>query len=109
MQREAADELSDDADEGAMDTVDAPSSELEDEGEAGEAEEAVENRPPQPNASERRGPDYKAFTTRYDETLGAEELCEPEELQRLREYLDKQLQNFSSQSSRGLPTACKGG
>ncbi len=96
MQREAADKSSDDADEGAMDTVDAPSSELEDEGEAGEAEEAVENRPPQPNASERRGPDYKAFTTRYDETLGSEELCEPEELQRLREYLDKQLQNLSS-------------
>jgi len=96
MQREAADESSDDADEGAMDTVEAPSSELEDEGEAGDAEEAVENRPPQTNASERRGSDYKAFTTKYDEIVGADELCEPEELQRLREYLDKQLQNLSS-------------
>ncbi len=96
MQREAADESSDDADEGAMDTVEAPSSELEDEGEAGDAEEAVENRPPQSNSQERRGSDYKAFTTKYDETVGADELCEPEELQRLREYLDKQLQNLSS-------------
>ena len=96
MQREAADESSDDADEGAMDTVEAPSSELEDEGEAGDAEEAVENRPPQSNSQERRGSDYKAFTMKYDETVGADELCEPEELQRLREYLDKQLQNLSS-------------
>ncbi len=48
MQREAADDTTDDADEGAMDTVEAPSSELDDEGEAGDAEEAAENRPPQP-------------------------------------------------------------
>ncbi len=96
MQREAADDTADDADEGAMDTVEAPSSELEDEGDAGDAEEAAENRPPQPNSQERRGPDYKAYTTRFDETVDADELCDPEELQRLRDYLDKQLQNLSS-------------
>jgi cobaltochelatase CobT len=94
MQREAADDTTDDADEGAMDTVDAPSSELEDEGEAGDAEEAAENRPPPP-AQDRRGPDYKAFTTRFDEIVDADQLCEPDELQRLRDYLDKQLQNLS--------------
>ncbi len=96
MQREAADETADDADESAMDTVEAPSSELEDEGEAGEAEEAAESRPPQPQATEKRGPDYKAFTTRFDETVDADELCDPDELQRLRDYLDKQLQNLHS-------------
>ena len=96
MQREAADETADDADEGALDTVEAPSSELEDEGEAGEAEEAAESRPPQPQASEKRGPEYKAFTTRFDEVVDADELCDPDELQRLRDYLDKQLQNLHS-------------
>jgi len=96
MRREAADETSDDADEGAMDTVEAPSSELEEEGEAGEAEEAAENRPPQPHGPDKRGPDYKAFTTRFDEIVDADELCDPDELQRLREYLDKQLQNLHS-------------
>jgi cobaltochelatase CobT len=96
MQREAADETADDAEEGAIDTVEAPSSELEDEGEAGEAEEAAESRPPQPQAPERRGPDYKAFTTRFDEVVEADDLCDPDELQRLREYLDKQLQNLHS-------------
>ncbi|MBV7257508.1 cobaltochelatase subunit CobT [Pacificimonas sp. WHA3] len=35
--------------------------------------------------------DYGAFTAEYDEILGAEELCDPEELTRLRSYLDQQL------------------
>ena len=96
MQREAADETSDDADEGAIETVEAPSSELEDEGEAGDAEEAAETRPSQPEAPERRGPDYKAYTTRFDEIIYADELCDADELQRLRDYLDKQLQNLHS-------------
>ena len=61
MQREAADDTADDAEEGAIDTVEAPSSELEDEGDAGDAEEAAESRPPQPAAPEKRGPDYKAY------------------------------------------------
>ncbi len=96
MQREAADDTTDDADEGTMDTVEAPSSELDEEGEAGDAEEAAENRPPPPSAPERRTIDYKAYTTKYDEVVDAEELCDPDELQRLRDYLDKQLQNLSS-------------
>jgi cobaltochelatase CobT len=35
--------------------------------------------------------DYHAFTRAYDETVSAEELCDPEELTRLRGYLDQQL------------------
>ena len=96
VQREAADETAEDAEEGAIDTIEAPSSELEDEGEAGDAEEAAETRPPRPQAPERRGPDYKTFTNRFDEIIEAGELCDPEELQRLRDYLDKQLQNLHS-------------
>src|SRR5690606_26049559 len=34
---------------------------------------------------------YKAFTTEFDEVVQAEELCEPEELLRLRGLLDQQL------------------
>ena len=82
--------------ESAIDTVEAPSSELEDEGDAGDAEEAAENRPPQPAQPEKRGPDYKAFITRFDEIVDADDLCDPDELHRLREYLDKQLQNLHS-------------
>ncbi len=96
MQREAADDTADDAEEGAIETVEAPSSELEDEGDTGEAEEATESHPPQPSAPERRGPEYKAYTSRFDEIIDAAELCDPDELQRLRDYLDKQLQNLHS-------------
>jgi cobaltochelatase CobT len=35
--------------------------------------------------------DYRAFTTRFDEVVGASDLCDEEELGRLRSYLDQQL------------------
>ena len=35
--------------------------------------------------------DYKVFTTRFDEIVEAEELCDDEELGRLRAYLDQQM------------------
>ncbi|WP_419816402.1 cobaltochelatase subunit CobT [Glacieibacterium sp.] len=35
--------------------------------------------------------DYTAYSTKYDETISADELCDPEELTRLRGYLDQQL------------------
>ncbi|MEO0499714.1 MAG: cobaltochelatase subunit CobT [Pseudomonadota bacterium] len=34
---------------------------------------------------------YSAYTEQFDEILGAEDLCDPEELTRLRSYLDQQL------------------
>jgi cobaltochelatase CobT len=35
--------------------------------------------------------DYKVFTSQFDETVNAEDLCDPEELARLRNFLDQQL------------------
>ncbi len=40
--------------------------------------------------------DYKAFTTRFDETIEAGELCDEAELNRLRAYLDQQIGGLSS-------------
>ncbi|MHA1524209.1 MAG: cobaltochelatase subunit CobT [Alphaproteobacteria bacterium] len=40
-------------------------------------------------------PVYRVYTTRFDEVVGAEELCDEEELNRLRSYLDKQLAGLS--------------
>ena len=37
------------------------------------------------------GFDYNAYVTAFDETIAAEDLCDPEELTRLRGYLDQQL------------------
>ena len=44
--------------------------------------------------------DYKIFTTRFDEVAAAETLCDPEELTRLRAYLDAQLQGLQGAVSR---------
>jgi cobaltochelatase CobT len=40
--------------------------------------------------------DYTAFTTRFDEIVEAEELCDAEELGRLRSYLDQQMAGLLS-------------
>ncbi len=45
-------------------------------------------------------PAYKVFTAAHDEIVEADELCEPEELDRLRAYLDQQLASLSSVVSR---------
>lgn len=37
---------------------------------------------------------YSVYTTQFDEVIEAEELCDVEELTRLRNYLDQQLQNL---------------
>jgi cobaltochelatase CobT len=63
--------------------------------EMGDSESAAEPyRPRQSGKNEPRGPDYKPFTARFDEIIAAEELCETEELDRLRGYLDKQLSHL---------------
>ncbi len=100
METESSEDSAAELEEGAMEAADAPSSEFTDESEAGESEEAAENRPPPTSGAERRGTDYKAYTTRFDEVVNAEDLCDADELQRLRDYLDKQLQNLSSVVSR---------
>jgi len=45
-------------------------------------------------------PAYKIFTNAYDEVVPAEDLCDAEELTRLRAYLDQQLSALSSVVSR---------
>jgi cobaltochelatase CobT len=82
--------------EGESDSADAPYGEPQDESEAGDSEEAAEARRPSAGAHDRAAADYKAYTTRFDEIVRAEELCDLEELDRLRAYLDKQLLHLSS-------------
>ncbi|KAA0971601.1 cobaltochelatase subunit CobT [Aureimonas fodinaquatilis] len=48
-------------------------------------------RPHQPLTNQSGDSDYRAFTTQFDEIVGAEDLCDDEELERLRAFLDKQL------------------
>ncbi|MGB0920834.1 MAG: cobaltochelatase subunit CobT [Alphaproteobacteria bacterium] len=39
-------------------------------------------------------PQYKTYTQEFDEVIEAEDLCDPDELNRLRAYLDQQLQTM---------------
>jgi cobaltochelatase CobT len=98
LQRLSMEEMeasSEDAQDSSSEAVDAPSAEMADDTEMGDSETSSE--PWRPNSDGRndwRGPDYKPFVGKFDEEIEAEELCEPEELDRLRSYLDKQLSNL---------------
>ena len=51
-------------------------------------------RPQLPFSSMSNDDFYKVYTNKFDETIAAEELCDAEELARLRNYLDKQLSSM---------------
>ena len=56
--------------------------------------------PPQPAPVSEADPDYKVFSTDHDEEVAAEDLAEPIELERLRAYLDQQLEPLKGAVSR---------
>ena len=57
-------------------------------------------RPPNRGDNQPRGPEYHAYAPKFDEIVAAEDLCDPEELERLRSYLDKQLAHLQGVVSR---------
>ena len=74
-------------------TRESQDGEFEGEGQEGDdGEEGMQPvRPNRPMADTPGFLDYKAYTTRFDEVITATELCDEEELTRLRAYLDQQL------------------
>lgn len=56
--------------------------------------------PPQPAPVSDADPDYKVAYTAFDEEIGAQDLAEPVELDRLRAYLDQQLDPLKGAVSR---------
>jgi cobaltochelatase CobT len=79
---------------------------LEDAADADPAEEAempegeAPLEPPAPQPASEADPNYKVFLSTFDEEIGAEELAEPMELDRLRAYLDQQLEPLKGAVSR---------
>jgi len=100
MQMEDAEEMADESPDGAQEASDAETAELPDENDLGDAEDASEPWRPKSQNAENRGPDYKPFTPKFDEIIDAPDLCDAEELDRLRAYLDKQLSNLGPVVSR---------
>lgn len=65
-----------------------------------DSESTMRGQPQHPEFPEGRVKPYRAFTSEHDEIVGAEELCDPEELGRLRAQLDQQLSNSQGVVSR---------
>ncbi|RAP41472.1 cobaltochelatase subunit CobT [Rhodovulum viride] len=63
--------------------------EMGEETELPEGDAPLEPPPPAPHSE--ADPEYKVFTAAFDEEIGAQDLAEPAELERLRAYLDQQL------------------
>jgi cobaltochelatase CobT len=74
--------------------------EMEDGEEAEMPEGEAPLEPPAPAPHSDADPNYKVYTTEFDEEIKAEDLAEPIELERLRAYLDQQLEPLKGAVSR---------
>ncbi len=72
--------------------------EMSDETEMPEGDMPLE--PPSPPPYSEADPDYVVYETEHDEEIKAEDLAEPQELERLRAYLDQQLEPLKGAVSR---------
>jgi len=89
-----------DAEDGEQVETDAASEQSEDLSDATEPEDGAK---PNRNEAAFSGQDnwgYKVFTAEYDEEIAAADLCEAEELARLRSFLDQQLSSMQGVVSR---------
>ena len=94
-QMQRSEEASEEMEDGMQEAPDGPSGEMPEEMEDAEGDDSAEpTRPPVTMDNKRPSSDYKIFSTKYDEVILAEELCDAEELARLRAYLDKQLSHL---------------
>jgi cobaltochelatase CobT len=71
----------------------------------GAADDDDASKPGRPGQVKHHGPSddpaaYRAYTSAYDEIVDAEDLCDPDELTRLRHLLDQQLSHMQSVISR---------
>ncbi|TSE12876.1 cobaltochelatase subunit CobT [Mesorhizobium intechi] len=94
-QSEDAEASADDEQSSETEASDATADDLSDDDDADAETPGEARRNDNPFANLPKEIDYKVYTTAFDETVGAEELCEEEELDRLRAFLDKQLANLS--------------
>ena len=88
------------------DAVEDDSAELTDivdaeniDGDSDDSDQTPDSTPQRPNLPN-TAPPYHIYTTKHDEVIKAEELCEVEELERLRGYLDGHMAGLSSVISR---------
>ena len=95
MQDSAADQETEASGEeqeaGELNESDATAEDMSDDDVGADREPSGEARRPDLDGRNEPQSDYKVFSTKHDEIVHAEDLCPPEELERLRAFLDKQL------------------
>ncbi len=79
-----------DSSEAQVTMDDMAEDEMSDEAELPDGDAPLEPPPPAPLSD--ADPNYAAYDTQFDEEIAAEDLAEPAELERLRAYLDQQLE-----------------
>ena len=87
-----------DAAEAQVSMDDSAEFEMAEEADMPEGEAPME--PPAPQPVSDADPNYVVYSTEHDEEIGAEDLAEPAELERLRAYLDQQLEPLKGAVSR---------
>ena len=95
---EQSQEEQQDAGQASVSLDDDDSDDMSEETELPEGESPIE--PPAPQPISEADPNYKVFAKEYDEEVHADELAEPVELERLRAYLDQQLEPLKGAVSR---------
>lgn len=95
---EQSQEQQDDAAAATVQLDDMADAEMGDEAELPEGEAPMDPPPPAPHSD--ADPNYEVYTTEHDEVIRAEDLAEPAELERLRAYLDQQLDPLKGAVSR---------
>ena len=95
---EQSQEEQQDAGQASVSLDDEASDDMSEETELPEGESPID--PPAPQPISEADPNYKVFAKNFDEEVHAEELAEPIELERLRAYLDQQLEPLKGAVSR---------
>lgn len=95
---EQSQEEQQDASQAQVSMDDSADQEMGEEAEMPEGEAPLE--PPAPQPVSDADPDYLVYQTDHDEEIRAEDLAEPVELERLRAYLDQQLEPLKGAVSR---------
>ena len=95
---EQSQEEQQDAAQAQVSMDDAADQEMGEEADMPEGEAPLE--PPQPQPISDADPNYQVYETKFDEEIRAEDLAEPVELERLRAYLDQQLEPLKGAVSR---------
>ena len=87
-----SEETDGETEEGEQQAVEVDVDSLPEDGDISEETEGTQPwRPEMPFSNLPEEPSYKVFTAAFDEVVAAEDLCDADELERLRNYLDKQL------------------